>query len=85
MTITPERPTWVPSNVNFKTVSTCSMAMQNLAMTSGFSREVYFIAIAQMAEAIAGYDASDDADVEVLRFVAYRLRAVADAIDKSAN
>lgn len=85
MSLTPEMPTWVPADLNFTAVANCSGVMTEVAKRLGFEREVYVAAIAQMAEATVGLEALDDIDSEVLRFVAYRLRAVADAIDRSAN
>lgn len=85
MSAAPTLPTWFPDGVDAEQASRLSDALIRAAREAGFRRETYAIAVAQMAEAIVGLDASDDIDGEVLRFVGERFRAAADAIDKSTH
>lgn len=85
MSAAPTLPTWFPAGVDPRQASKCSGMLMEVARQMGFRRETYAIALAQMAEAIVGQAADDDLDAEVLKFVGERLRATADAIDRSAN
>lgn len=82
----PKLPTWFPEGkVDPLRSNSLSIALQRAARQGGFTREEYAVAVGQMAEALSGFDAADDLDGEVLRFVCERLRATADALDGSVN
>ena len=82
----PTLPTWFPDDkLNPENIAALSRILQETARQLGFTRETYAAAVAQMAEALAGHNSSDDIDGEVLRFISERFRAVADAIDGSSN
>lgn len=85
MSAEPVLPTWFPSSVDPNNVMTCSHVIIEVARQLGFTRETYAVALAQAAEAIVGHAPSDDIDPEVLKFFSERLRATADAIDRSAH
>lgn len=78
-------PTWFPSSVDVENASTCSHVIIEVARQLGFTRETYAVGPAQAAEALVGHAPADDLDGEVLKFVSERLRATADAIDRSAH
>jgi hypothetical protein len=82
----PTPPTWFPDGkIDPARVNALSSGLQGIARDNGFTRETYAAAVAQMAEALTGFSADDDIDGEVMRFVAERLRAAADAMDGSTN
>lgn len=82
----PEMATWFPDGkIDAMRVTGLSVALQRIAKDSGFSRNTYAAAVAMMAEALTGHSAKEDLDGDVLRFVAERLRAAADAMDRSVN
>lgn len=82
----PNPPTWFPDGkIDPQRVMGLSTALQMIARDSGFTRETYAAAVAQMAEALTGFNSGDDIDGEVMRFVSERLRAAADAMDGSTN
>lgn len=86
MSAIPRQATWFPDDkVNHNNIAPLSNLLLQTAKQAGFTRETYAIAVAQMAEALVGFDIENDIDAEVLRFVADRLRATADAIDASSN
>jgi hypothetical protein len=86
MSLEPKATEWFPDGkVDGVRVSELSMILMQTARINGFTRETYAVAVAQMAESLAGFDGSDDLDGDVLRFISERLRAVADAIDRSRN
>lgn len=85
MSTAPELPTWFPSKVSAESVATCSHMLIEVARQFGFTRETFAVALAQAAEGLVGHDGKDDIDGEALKFVGERLRATADAIERSAN